>query len=261
LVNTFYNSLIRGTNSETLAKVLDWILGQQRYDGKKSDKFLTQLRIVSEGYEKLVATPRGKQILAMGATQVVLKKTEQGRKEVRLQAGITALAKGDLTSLRNTEVCQSIPATIEKLLANDRESVAAAIIQNVVKGLTEKKHELRAQLALVLGGVAIKLARIKRWDWLEKLAPVCLAWIREDEKADKSLERHMLAMQSMMNHAWYSNNSDLAEHILDVFYYIRSGALSKKTVAVREFGRSYSGQKCRCGTSSWLPRTLFCETG
>jgi len=130
--------LIRGTNSETLAKVLDWILGQQRYDGKKSDKFLTQLRIVSEGYEKLVATPRGKQILAMGATQVVLKKTEQGRKEVRLQAGITALAKGDLTSLRNTEVCQSIPATIEKLLANDRESVAAAIIQNVVKGLTEK---------------------------------------------------------------------------------------------------------------------------
>lgn len=234
----YYKSLLRVTDNETLTKVVEWIEGQQKQnDGKKSDKFLAQLQVISKGYEKLLATPRGKQILALGTTKVILQKTERGRKEARLQAGITALAKGNLTSLKNSEVCENLPATIEKLLANDKESVAAAIIQNVVKGLAKKDHELRPQLGLVLGAVSQKLSRLNRWDWLEKLTPVCLAWIRENEVADRSLEKNVLAMQAMMNHAWYSNNNDLAENILDVFYYIRSGAFEKNDAVRKLVGR------------------------
>jgi cyclic nucleotide-binding protein len=223
----FYAALLAVIDNETLASVLDWIKEQQEKGGNKNDKLLSQLQVVSEGYDKLVATPRGKQILALGTTREVLQKTEQGRKEKRVQIGITALAKGDLESLKNKEVCLSIPATIEKLLNNDKESVAAAIIQNVVTGLKEKDHEYRLHLAQVLGGVADKLAHMNYWGWLEKLTPVCLAWIRENETADRSFEKHVLAMQAMMNHAWHSNNPDLAERILNVFYHIRSGALEK----------------------------------
>jgi hypothetical protein len=229
----FYNALLAVTDNETLIKVLDWIKEQQKTGGNKTGKLLSQLQVVSEGYEKLVATPRGKQILALGTTREVLQKTEQGRKEKRVHTGITALAKGDLESLKNKEVCLSLPATIEKLLNNDKESVAAAIIQNVVKGFKEKDHEYRLHLAQVIGGVANKLAHMNRWGWLEKLTPVCLAWIRENETADRSFEKHVLAMQAMMDHAWYSNNSDLAERILNVFYHIRSGVLEKND-AVRK---------------------------
>jgi CRP-like cAMP-binding protein len=229
----FYKALLAVTDNNTLASVLDWIKGQQKKDGNKSDKLLSQLQVVSEGYGRLVATSRGKQILALGTTREVLQKTEQGRKGKRVQTGITALAKGDLESLENKEVRLSLPATIEKLLNNDKEGVAASIIQNVVKGLKEKDCQYRLHLAQVIGGVADKLAKMNRWDWLEKLTPVCLAWIRENEVADRSLEKHVLAMQAMMNHAWYSNNSDLAERILNVFYHIRSGAL-EKTEAVRK---------------------------
>ncbi len=232
----FYHALITVTDNETLLKVLDWIRAQQKKDSEtddKSDKLLTQLQVLSEGYDKLLATPRGKQLLAHGTTKEVLQKTEQSRKEKRVQAGVAALVNGDLGGLKNKEVCLSLPATIEKLLENGKESVAAAIIQNVVKGFKEKNREFRSHLAQVIGGVALKLANMGRWRWLEKLTPVCLAWIRENETVDRSFGHHIFAMQAMMTQAWYDGNNDLAERILNVFYYIRSGALEKSD-AVRE---------------------------
>ncbi len=232
----FYNALLNVTDNETLLAVLDWIREQQKKGGEgveKSEKLQTQLKVLSEGYEKLIATPRGRQLQALENTKEVLQKTEQDRKEKRVQMGISALANGNLESLKNKEVCVSLPATIEKLLENDKEDVAASIIQNVVKGLKEKDHEFRSHLAQVIGGVAIKLANMGRWGWLEKLTPVCLAWIRENEVVDRSLEQYILAMQAMMTQAWYDGNNDLAERILNVFYHIRSGALEKSD-AVRE---------------------------
>ena len=223
----FYEALLVAADNDTLARVLGWMQEQQKLDGKLNDKLVKQLEAVAKGYEALAATPRGKQVLAMMETKGVLQETEKNRKGTRVQSGISALAKGDLTILANKEVCLSLPATIEKLLKNDKEVVAAAIIQNVVKGLKEKDNGLRLSLGKVIGAIATKLAAMNRWEWLEKLAPISLAWIREYEVADQSLKQHLLAMQAMMNQAWYSGKNDLAEEILDVFYFVRSGAFEK----------------------------------
>lgn len=232
----FFHSLLAVVENGTLASVLDWIKGQQEQGGEMSENLLVQLKVVSRGYQNVVATPRGKQILALSTTREVLQKTEQGRKEKRVQVGINALAHGDLECLRNKEVRRSLPATIEKLLEHDKGDVAAAIIQNVVMGLKEQDHGYRLHLAQVIGDVSQQLAIMNRWDWLEKLTPVCLAWIRESEVVDKGLKNHVMAMQAMMNHAWYFNNTDLAERILNVFYYIRSGALEKSDSVRRLVG-------------------------
>lgn len=233
----FYNALLTVTSNETMTRVIEWIKGEQEKGGGANGKLSPQLQAVSQGYEKLLQTSRGKQLVTLGATREILQNTEHGRKEKRVQAGITALAKGDLRSLQNGEVCRSVPATIEKLLTNGKEPVAAAIIQNVVKALKEQDHDYRSHLAQVIGGVAEKLAQMERWAWLEKLTPVCLAWIRENEVADRSLEKHVLALQAMMNHAWQSNHTELAEHILNVFYHIRSGALEKTDAVRKVIGR------------------------
>lgn len=225
----FYDALLVAVDNDTLAKVLDWMQEQKQLDSRLDDNLVSQLQSVAMGYDALVATPRGKQILAMNRTKSVLQKTETHRKGSRVQSGITALAKGDLSILANKEVCLSLPATIEKLLENNKEGVAAAIIQNVVKGLKANDKKLRVSLASVVGGIAVKLAGLDRWTWLEKLSPVCLTWIRENEVADRTLQNHLLAMQAMMNHAWLVGNNDLAEQILDVFYYVRSGAFEKNT--------------------------------
>lgn len=221
------NSLLTVFANDTLTSVLEWIQEQREKSKATTPEQLSQIQVLIDGYERVVATPRGKQILALGSTKAVLQQTEQDRKEKRLQAGITALAKGDLESLQNKEVCLSIPATVEKLLNHDKEGVAAAIIQNVVRGLKDNDNVHRTNYAQIIGGVASKLAYLQRWGWLKKLTPVCLAWIRESDVADLSFKNHVLAMHAMMNQAWYSDNNDLAERILDTFYYIRSGALVK----------------------------------
>ena len=112
-------------------------------------------------------------------------------------------------------------------MKNDKESLAAAIIQNVVNGLRKDSNELHSSFVQVVGGVAEKLVLLKRWDWLEKLTPVCLARIRETEILDSSYPQYVQAMQDMMNYAWGAGNNDLAEGILDIFYYTRSGAFDK----------------------------------
>jgi len=233
----FYDALLTVIDIDTLTRVLSWIRTQQEKGSAGNEKLEKQLHVVTEGADKLMATSRGKQILAQRTTKEILQKTERGRKEKRLQTGITALAKGDLSSLESEEVCISLPSTIEKLLKNEKESVAAAIVQNVVKGLTEQSHGYRNRLAQVLGGVAYKLVQMERWDWLEKLTPVCLAWIRENEIADLSFQQHVQAMQAMMNRAWIVDNIDLAEHILNVFYHIRSGAMEKTDAVCQVVGK------------------------
>ena len=228
-----YDALINTIDKRTMLNVLDWMKGQQEKAENDNSQTSPQLLAVSLGCEKLLATPRGKQLHALENTKEELKKTEYGKKEKRVQAGITALARGDLESLKNEEVCLNLPSTIERLLANEKESVAAVIVQNIVNGLKNRDHSYRLGLAQAIGGVAEKLAHIERWDWLEKLTPVCLAWIRENESPDHNFDKHVEAMQAMMNHAWHNENIDLAEHILNVFYYIRSGVL-EKSEAVRE---------------------------
>jgi CRP-like cAMP-binding protein len=224
----YYNALVRLTGSDTMTRVVDWVKGQQeKYESEKTS-LSGQLQAVFSGYERLLNTPRGKQIQAMGFTKDILNKTEQGRKEQRLHTGIAALARGDMKSLKNEEVCLSLPSTILKLLVNGKESLAAAIVQNIVSGLKEQDNELHLSFGQIIGGVAEKLALLKRWDWLEKLTPVCLAWIREIETVDRSFEKHIVAMQAMMNHAWQADNSATVGRILNVFHQIRSGGIGKR---------------------------------
>jgi len=229
----FYDAILAVTDIDILTRVLAWIREQQKKGITGNDVLHAQLRVVTKGADTLLATPRGEQVLAKSTMNDVLHKKERSQKEKRIQAGITALAKGDLSSLENEEVCSSVPSTIEKLLERGKEDVAAVILQNMVKGLTGQNYGHRGRLARVVGGVAYRLAHQGHWEWLEKLTPVCLAWIRENEVADRSFQQHVEAMQAMMNHSWFGDNIDLSERILTVFYHIRSGAL-EKTDAVRE---------------------------
>jgi len=135
----FYGSLVKAIESQTLINILDWMKAQQEIAAKgngKSPQFLA----VSQGYEKLRENPRGKQLLALETSREESEKIEFGKKEKRVQEGITALANGDMESLKDEEVCLSLPSTIEKLLRNDKESVAAAWGQEDVQAEQEPAH-------------------------------------------------------------------------------------------------------------------------
>jgi CRP-like cAMP-binding protein len=223
----FYESVIKAMDGECLNRVYTWMKNQHEKKEASPSTATPQRRVVSSGYEHFMNTPRAKQILAAGTARELLAKTEESRKTQRVQTGINALAAGNMTSLGNKEVCNSLPSTISKLLKNGKESLAAAIIQNVVSGLKNEKSEFHSSFVAIVGGMAEKLVLLERWDWLEKLTPVCLARIQEAEVLDSSFKQYVQAMQAMMNHAWHMGNNDLAEGILDLYYNIRSGALGK----------------------------------
>ncbi len=229
----YYTALVSLIGNEAMARVLHWMKGQQKKKDSEESSINGLINAVSIAYDRLLSTPRGKQIMAMDVTKNILAKTEQGRKEQRIHTGIAALARGEMQSLKNEEVCLSLPSTILKLLVNGKEPLAAAIVQNIVNGLKDQDNVLRSSFGQIIGGVAEKLALLKRWDWLEKLTPVCLSWICETETADRSFEKYIVAMQAMMNHAWQSENSAMAGGILNVFHQIRSGALEKSETISR----------------------------
>jgi len=225
--SSFYDAIIRFVNTDCLNRVYHWMEGQHEKSVAAPDGGTAQMRVVCIAYERFQHTNRAKQLIATNHAREILLKTEEKRKVKRVQAGIEALAAGNMEGLQNKEVCISLPFTIVNLLRNEKEPLAAAIIQNVVNGFREEKSDLHGRFTLVLGGIAAQLVTLKRWDWLEKLTPVCLARIREIEASDSSYAQFVQAMQDMMNQAWAMGNNDLAERILDIFYYIRSGAFEK----------------------------------
>jgi Cyclic nucleotide-binding domain/PilZ domain len=223
----FYEAIIKAVDARSLSRVSSWMKGQHEKRVSSPGGGTAQMLVISQAYERFLETSRAKQLLAATRARELLAKTEEGRKTKRVQVGIESLAAGNMEGLKNKEVCTSLPSTIYKLLQNDKEPLAAAIVQNVVNGLRNEDDALRSSFILVIGGVAEKLVLLERWDWLEKLTPVCLARLREIEALDSSYTQYVQAMQDMMNYAWGVGNNDLAESILDIFYYIRSGAFDK----------------------------------
>lgn len=223
----FYEAIIKAVDERSLNRVSSWMAGQHEKSVSSPDGGTAQMQVIAKAYTRFLDTSRAKQLLAASKARELLAKTEEGRKTKRVQVGIEALAAGNMEGLKNREVCNSLPSTIYKLLENDKEPLAGAIIQNVVNGLRIENSGLHSSFVLVIGGVAEKLVLLERWDWLEKLTPVCLARIRETEVLDPSYTQYVQAMQDMMNYAWGAGDNDLAETILDIFYYIRSGAFEK----------------------------------
>ncbi len=223
--SNFYDAVTTLVENAQMNRVFEWMKARHAKWDTDPSKATPQLTVVARAYKYFLKSPRAKQILASGSARELLTKTEEGRKAKRIQAGVMALAEGKMQGLQSKEVCRNLPSTISKLLQNDKESLAAAIIQNVVNGLKEGDNEIRSCYAAIIGEVAEKLILLGRWDWAEKLTPVCLAWLREVTVVDSCLEKHVRALQSMMTHAWNTDNNELAERILNVFYHVRSGAL------------------------------------
>lgn len=221
----FYESIVRSVKDDRLNRICQWMKNQ--HEKEESSAATTQRDAIGKGYERLQNTPRVKQLIAVGTASAQLAKSEEGKKTKRVQAGIKALADGDMESLEDSDVRRSLPSTIHKLLLNGKEPLAAAIIQNVVSGVKDDKNAFRSEYCVLIGSVVEKLVLLERWDWLKKLTPVCLAWIWETESLDVSYVQYIKGMQTMMNHGWHTGENELAERILNVFYQIRSGVHKK----------------------------------
>ncbi|MBW6520273.1 MAG: cyclic nucleotide-binding domain-containing protein [Desulfoarculaceae bacterium] len=202
---------------------------EARLAGLQNQSDAESRMLVAETCRYLMTTVKGRQLHAVESMGM----TEKQRQSKRLQAGVSALARGSLEGLRNKEILLHLAATFERLILNKKENIAAAIIQTLVGGLKLDDNELRRRSGQGLGLVGEKLVSLDSWVWLEKLTPTFLFCLRRTEDADESCARLVAILQDILTHAQKTGREDLAEKILLLFYAIRSGALGK-SAEVRE---------------------------
>jgi CRP-like cAMP-binding protein len=219
-----FASLIAAINKDSFSALVDFLRQEkERFADSLSPEITEQRRLVEEACQRLQETVKGRQLYA----QEIMGMTEKQRQSKRLQAGLGVLAHGNLDGLRNHEVLLHLPATFERLIVNKKESVAAAIIQTLVGGLKMDDEELRLRSGQGLGLIGEKLVFLDYWEWLEKLTPTFLYWLKRIEDADDSCHRFVVILQEIMTHALTAGNEEIADKILSLFYAIRSGGLEK----------------------------------
>ncbi|MEK6201902.1 MAG: HEAT repeat domain-containing protein, partial [Desulfobulbaceae bacterium] len=201
---------------------------RERLAGSLNQSDAASLMLVDETCRYLMTTVKGRQLHAIESMGL----TEKQRQSKRLQAGLSALARGSLEGLRNKEILSHLAPTFERLIVNKKENVAAAIIQTLVGGLKLEDNDLRLRSGQGLGLIGEKLVSLGSWLWLEKLAPTFILWLRKNEDGDESCARFVTILQDILTHAQKTGKEDLVEKILPLFYAIRSGA-SGKTDEVR----------------------------
>lgn len=219
-----FASLIAAIHKDSFSTLVDFLRQEkERLSDSLSPEEAEQRRVVEEACQRLQETVKGRQLYA----HEIMGMTEKQRQSKRLQAGLGALAQGNLDGLRNNEVLLHLPATFERLIVNKKETVAAAIIQNLVVGLKLDDEALRLRSGQALGLIGEKLVSLGYWEWLEKLTPTFLFWLKRIEDADDSCHRFIVILQEIMTHAQTAGNEGIGDKILSLFYAIRSGGLGK----------------------------------
>jgi CRP-like cAMP-binding protein/HEAT repeat protein len=227
-VSDFGEALVAGLlaamDKEYFHALVDFLRQEgERLAGSLNDRDRESGVLVEETCGRLMTTVKGRQLHAVESMGM----TEKQRQSKRLQAGLSALARGSLEGLRNKEILLYLPATFERLIINKKENVAAAIIQTLVGGLKLDDEALRLCAEQGLGLIGEKLVSLGFWLWLEKLTPSLLLCLRRTEDGDESCARCVAILQAILTHAQKTGNEDLADKVLPLFYAIRSGALEK----------------------------------
>ncbi len=204
---------------------------------KESGKNADTYKYIVSGKERLFETPIGKQFLVREKAKNILEEGERERQAKRIQAGISAILKGDVNALRNKEVIAQIPATVESLISKGKDGAAATIIENITSELLKGDQEIHDGLSESLSHIGESLITTDKWDWLDKLSAPLMAWVKRAEKGDEVFENIIEILQKLQKHYWKIEKDEKADKILQLYFAIRTGKLPKNDEIVAIVGR------------------------
>ncbi|MDJ0621622.1 MAG: cyclic nucleotide-binding domain-containing protein [Desulfocapsaceae bacterium] len=226
-----YDRLLAAT-AKDFESIVHLMREEQASIAKTVGKTAEQYGYIRTGIERFFATERGQQFLMRENAKSALDAGEKERQAKRIQAGIHSILKGDVKSLRNKEIVNSLPATIESLIGKGKDKAAATIITNITTELLkddERSHDL---LGECLGSVAEGLVNSEKWEWLEKVSIPLMAWLKGVDRADDVFENVVEILIKLQNHYWQTGKDHQADTILKLIFAIRSGKLEKSQEVV-----------------------------
>ncbi len=221
------NGLLARIDVDSFGHVIKQRRQQEKRLVSKYGKFSKQCKDIREKNSRLLSTAKGKQFLGQEKAKALLESGEWERRAKRVQAGLSSILQGNLEVLENEEIVQYLPISIERLIENSKDDVAAAIIEILAKEFVKEAEKGEDRLGLCMSAIGDNLIRLKKWAWLENLALPFVAWLKKVEKGDEACENILKLLHKIMLHAWKSGRDARADRILKVMHSIRKGILGK----------------------------------
>ncbi len=231
------NAFMVKVSNDAFREIIDSLREKEKTYQEKYGVDSNQSRYVQKTTSRLLDTIRGKQFQALEKTRSILEEGEKERRRKRIQAGLNAILQGKISVLENDEVVQHLPQTVERLLANHKDDVAALLTEKLIKELLKRNKKIEEKISGSLGRIGSILVQSKKWDWLEKLAVPFLLWVKEADKADSVYEEIVTVLKQVMLHGWEVGSNKTADQILNVLFGIRSGLIPKSQKVIQLTGK------------------------
>ena len=197
----------------------------------------SQYRSVVRAVDAFFETDRGKQYRVREKAKKNLQQGEKDRQTKRIQAGVSALLKGDSSRLQNKEIVDHLPATVSSLVSHGKDKVAAQIIEKIAREIAKGGGKTDSMLIKCLTLIGQRLVDNEKWGWLEKLSIPLMAWLKEVQDADEVFENTVEILNYLQNYYWEHKKGEKADRILALFFAIRTGKLKKNDEIVSLVGK------------------------
>lgn len=152
---------------ERIAQKLN-ILAHNKHGG--SETTLDNTRIQA-AYGRLMQSIRGEQLQAMLNPQEGQEETTAPLDPELVRENIKQLLSGNHTVLAEDITVQALPASINRLLQNNKDEAADKLLIQMITGLQNDNPETKRGSAEALGRTIAQLATMGDWQRLEKLLP------------------------------------------------------------------------------------------
>lgn len=184
-------------------------------------------QLLVDSYKRLMATDRGKQYLASERIVSKINGSELQRQKTRVQTGLEALLRGDVKLLQSSEFLATLPANLERFIADGREEKIAFIIGQLSDAFRDSEGVARKRLIQGVSFITEKLIELEKWNDADKLIPPLLEWLQQSDELDDTLQRCAKCLQALAINGWSRDANRGADRVAEVFFKIRTGSLDK----------------------------------
>jgi len=140
---------------------------------------------------------------------------------------IGSILKGETAVFSDQQVMQTLPGTIDQLLAKEKNKIAEALIDKLTRGLLDEDPALRTNVIKALSIVGSRLMVEQRHDMVRMLSRKLAGCIKQDALSKSAFEQICRQLQSMLAAFIQNHKLDECIHILKIFRSVERGQLTR----------------------------------
>jgi CRP-like cAMP-binding protein len=225
-------NLLRLTSLEKIGEVISLLRERlEKLKRQRGDDDL-ETRRIAQTLDELLLSDRGKQYLGHEKAKSLLASGELDRKKKRVQAGLAALKRGDLSLLDSEEMLAVLPWIVRHLVKEGRQRDVGGLLRRIASRIEQRDRPISPSFGHRLVEIVDNFRREKQGAlMIQAIDPLlgCLV-VLDDAPVCASISR---ALSDLMYICWKSGQMEKGDSILRVFAQIRDGKIAKSAAVLR----------------------------